>query len=145
MDKRTVEVIIPAYRPDERFNSLIEKLSQQTHLPQRILVMNTEESLWKQAPVCRAAFEAGHTAGGVQLTLVHLPQEEFDHGGTRDRAAAMSQADVLLFMTQDAVPEDEYLIERMLAQLGDDTGGSVAAVYARQLPAKDCGDRKSVV
>lgn len=138
MDNRTVEVIIPAYRPDERFNSLIEKLSQQTHLPQRILVMNTGESLWKQAPVCRAAFEAGHTAGGVQLALVHLPQEEFDHGGTRNRAAEMSQADVLLFMTQDAVPTDEYLIERLLEQLGDNTGGAVAAAYARQLPAKGC-------
>lgn len=86
-------------------------------------------------PVC---FEAGHTAGGVPLALVHLPQEEFDHGGTRDRAAAMSQADVLLFMTQDAVPADEYLIERLLAQLGDNTGGAVAAAYARQLPDKKC-------
>ena len=138
MKNKTVDVIIPAYRPDERFNSLIEKLSQQTLLPQRILVMNTERSLWEQAPVCRAAFEAGHTAGGVPLTLVHLPQAEFDHGGTRDRAAAMSQADVLLFMTQDAVPADEYLIERLTAQLGENAGGEVAAAYARQLPAKDC-------
>lgn len=45
MKNKTVDVIIPAYRPDERFNSLIEKLSQQTLLPQRILVMNTELSL----------------------------------------------------------------------------------------------------
>lgn len=138
MDNRTVDVIIPTCRPDRRFDKLIEMLAGQTHLPQRILVMNTEKSLWEQAPVRKADFQAGHTASGVQLSVVHLPESEFDHGGTRDRAAAMSQADVLLFMTQDAVPADEYLIERMLEKLESNAAGAVAAVYARQLPAKDC-------
>ena len=42
----------------------------------------------------------------------------------------MSDADFLLFMTQDAVPMDEHLVSSMLKAFEDD---SVGAAYARQL------------
>jgi rhamnosyltransferase len=61
---------------------------------------------------------------------------EYDHGGTRNRGAAMSQADYMLFMTQDAVPVDEYLIESLVGAVQKDT---VATAYARQLPDDTVG------
>ena len=59
--------------------------------------------------------------------------EEFDHGATRDMAARKSTADLMLFMTQDAVPADTHLVE-YLAKAFDDP--LVAAAYARQLAKK---------
>ena len=48
----------------------------------------------------------------------------------------MSRADVVVFMTQDAVPADEYVIDRLVAALDSDE--MIGAAYARQLPAADC-------
>lgn len=139
MDKRTVDVIIPTYGPDGRFEKLIGRLKRQTARPAGILVINTQESAWHVPPALQDEFARGRTDCGIALILTHISREEFDHGGTRDRAAAMSKADVLLFMTQDAVPQDDRLIERLLDSLDDGAPGSRAVAYARQLPAPDCG------
>ena len=72
----------------------------------------------------------------VDRVKIHriLP-EEFDHGGTRNLGAEMSDAEILVYMTQDAMPADQFLIERLLYGFSYE---NVAAVYARQLPAADC-------
>lgn len=124
MKKYTVDVIIPTYRPDQKFNKLMALLAKQTYPADRILIMNTEESLFPTDFV---------NLPGTEVR--HLTKTEFDHGGTRDRAASLSGADLLLFMTQDAVPADPYLIERLAAAFSHE---GVAAAYARQLPDRDC-------
>ncbi len=140
MDKKTVDVIIPTYRPDERFERLIGRLKQQTHRPAAIRIINTDASAWDLSPALAAEFERGRTDCGIALFVCHISKEEFDHGGTRNRAAAASPADVLLFMTQDAVPADTHLIGNLLEFLGQEKDGAqVAAAYARQLPGEDCG------
>lgn len=127
----TVDVLIPVYKPDRRFSRLLHMLQEQTCRPNRIIVMNTEQSYW-------------NTDGykGIRgLEVKHLTKEEFDHGATRNLAAWYSESDIMIFMTDDAVPQDEHLIERLvqaLSRTGPD-GEPVAMAYARQLPAKDCG------
>ena len=126
----TVDVLIPAYRPDRRFARLLQMLSKQTVKPRRIIVVNTEESYWN---------EEGYK--GIRgLEVHHVTKAEFDHGGTRNLAAWYSEAEIMIFMTQDAVPQDEYLIEELLKafeQTGPH-GEVIAQAYARQLPAKNC-------
>ena len=46
-----------------------------------------------------------------------------------------SDADIVVFMTQDAVPADRFLIEHLMAPFERE---DVGAAYARQLPRKDC-------
>ena len=41
------DVIIPAYRPGEEFEKLLERLSAQKYPINTILVMNTEKKFWK--------------------------------------------------------------------------------------------------
>ena len=60
--------------------------------------------------------------------------------------AGYSEADILIFMTQDAVPADERLVEHLVHALtsgahgpGTPAKGAVAVAYARQLPREDCG------
>ncbi|KJU84285.1 glycosyl transferase, family 2 [Candidatus Magnetobacterium bavaricum] len=62
-----------------------------------------------------------------------IPATEFNHGLTRNLAAGVARGDVLVFMTQDAVPSDDMLIAHLLAPLEDAT---VAASYARQVCGK---------
>ena len=124
-----IDVIIPTYKPDDTFKKLVEMLEKQTIAINRIIVMNTEEK-YMEALHIGTRFLAEHK----KLYIHHLSKKEFDHGKTRNRGAAKSDADVLVFMTQDAVPKDETLIEKLTAPLSDET---VACSYARQLPAEN--------
>lgn len=125
MDYR-VDVVIPTYKPDEKFHMLMRMLQRQTYPIHEILIMNTERAFFPEE-LCRGL-------PGVQVE--HLTRKEFDHGGTRDRAAALLSGELLLFMTQDAVPADEHLVEYLVDAFSQD---DVDAAYARQLPAEDCG------
>ncbi|MDO5539766.1 MAG: glycosyltransferase [Eubacteriales bacterium] len=134
---RTVDVIIPTFKPDKKFQMLVERLCRQTVLPAKILIMNTEQEWWEKASFDKTDLERMTDECGIYFEVHHIRQEEFDHGGTRAAAAAMSRADTLLFMTQDAMPADRYLVENLLGAFEKEE--NVAAVYARQLPEKDCG------
>ena len=71
------------------------------------------------------------------LSVYHVTKEEFDHGATRNAGIELSDADVCVCMTDDALPYDRYLLERLCdALLKEET---VAVAYAKQLPDRDCG------
>ena len=120
-----IDVIIPAYRPGAEFLELIDRLERQTLPVSKILVMNTRSQVDVEKLL----------ADRPEIQVVSLEKNEFDHGGTRDRAARLSEADYLLFLTQDALPADAHLVERLAAAFGDKR---VKAAYARQLPKEDC-------
>lgn len=124
--KMSFDVIIPTYRPDERFEMLIERLNQQTMRPNKIYVINTEESLWR--PLSKTP---------DNLEIIHIKKEEFNHGATRKQGAAMSGADFFVCMTQDALPADRHLFERLLAPFKEE---KVGAAYARQLAGAESGE-----
>ena len=126
MENKTVDVIIPAYHPGKEFTTLIKRLEKQSVPIHRIIVMNTEESMWNKE------WEKLSDA----MEVHHLTKEEFDHGGTRARAAELSDSDVMVFMTQDAMPADRELLAELLKAL--DQEENIAAAYARQLPNAEC-------
>ena len=126
MENKTVDVIIPAYHPGKEFATLIKRLEKQSVPIHRIIVMNTEESMWNKE---------WEKLSDV-MEIHHLAKSEFDHGGTRARAAELSDADVMIFMTQDAMPADRELLAELLKALEQDE--NIAAAYARQLPNAEC-------
>ena len=134
----TVDIIIPTYKPDETLCLLLHKLQGQTFVVHRVIILNTEEALWKQA-VAAYPIEQVLQELPCEHEVIHIAKKDFDHGGTRQFGAEYSDADVMIFMTQDAVPADEFLVEKLVEVL--ETGGevtTVAVAYARQLPQKDC-------
>ena len=122
----TVDVIIPAYRPGKEFEKLLDSLSTQNYPVEKILVMNTEEKFWN------TAWEKKFP----KVDVVHLKKADFDHGGTRCRGARLSDSDIMVFMTQDAVPADRNLIGNLIRPLQENS--KVGAAYARQLAREDC-------
>lgn len=120
-----VDVLIPVYRPDGKLTELLKRLKMQNYPIHRIILMNTEEK----------HFPAELTGVWDRVEVYHLAKEEFDHGGTRDRGVRMSTADLVVCMTQDAMPADETLIEELVKPFDDP---EVWAAYARQLPNEDC-------
>lgn len=122
----TIDIIIPSYKPDEKFDHLLKRLHKQTRKPNRIYVINTEEKY----------LDPNRYEGLDLVEVMHITKEEFDHGGTRNFGATLSKADIVMFMTQDAVPADENLVEEMLKPFAIE---EVAACYGRQLANKKAG------
>lgn len=126
-----VDVIIPVYRPEEdKLKELIRKLNAQTVRPAHVFFMQTLVGGPEDNHVRAMLEEADHAV------ITEVEKKDFDHGGTRNRGAALSKADYMLFMTQDAVPVDEHLIEHMTAAMDS---GKVATAYGRQLPDDTVG------
>lgn len=123
--KATVDVIIPVYKPGEKFRKVLCRLERQSYPVQKIILMNTGEEYWDKS----------YAQGYSNVEVHHLAKQEFDHGGTRAEAAKLSCADIMVFMTQDAMPYDSKLIEELVKALEME---GVKSVYARQLPAYDC-------
>ncbi|MDO4477815.1 MAG: glycosyltransferase family 2 protein [Lachnospiraceae bacterium] len=121
----TVDIVIPTYKPGAELKELISRLEAQSHRPDHILIINTEERYWK----------ADLTEDFDNVEVFHITKDRFDHAGTRHMGAGFSNADVLMFMTQDALPADDTLIGRLVMAL---TKPDVVAAYARQLPKDGC-------
>ncbi len=122
-----VTVLIPTWRPDERFEELLRRLSLQTLAPKRVLIMNTVDpaagdKISALVDRWRAHFEV--------LSVFHVEKREFDHGGTRHLGITFADTDLVLCMTQDAMPKDRNLIRNLAAAFDDP---KVAAAYGRQL------------
>ena len=80
--------------------------------------------------------DSSSTDGTVDIARAHgcqvevIPKAAFNHGGTRNRGAELVGAELLVFMTQDALPVDAHFLEFLTAPLRD---GRAAASYARQV------------
>lgn len=126
----TIDVIIPVYKPGKKFSRLLAMLERQTYPVRKIIVINTEECYWDKTEYETVS----------NLEVHHISKQEFDHGGTRKQGVAYSKSDLFLCMTDDAVPRDTRLIERLVEgfSLRGPEGEEIAMVYARQLPDKEC-------
>lgn len=126
-----VDVIIPVYKPGAEFAKVIEKLEHQTVPVHRIILFNTEQKYWNAFE-----YETPRRKRYENVRIYHISKREFDHGKTRREAVKKSAAEIFVMMTQDAMPEDEFLLEKLIAPLSEK---DVAVSYARQLPREEAG------
>ncbi|GAB4540741.1 MAG: O antigen biosynthesis rhamnosyltransferase RfbN [Thermodesulfovibrionia bacterium] len=117
-----VSVIIPTLNAERYIHGLISSLKRQTLKPE-IIVIDSSSS--------------DNTVGiadslGAKTKII--VRGCFDHGGTRNTAVKLANGDILVFVTQDAMPVDEYLIENLIAPLKEP---DIPASYGRQIPKDD--------
>lgn len=122
-----IDIIIPVYKPGKELFDLLDRLEGQSVPVNRIILMNTGKEYFEQLTGEREFLERYPNA-----EIHHLKKRDFDHGGTRRQAVRYSQAEVFIAMTQDAMPVDGNLVERLTGRLT----GKVAVAYARQLPGE---------
>ena len=148
-----IDVIIPVYRPGEDLVALLNRLYAQTVEIHKIILVETldkeeKTSMEEENSAEGAESRESETSAEEAETslLLHLQKkykkielysvkkEDFDHGMTRRMAVEKSDADIFVMMTQDALPADRKLIEKLTTPLM----GDIAVSYARQLPRKNC-------
>lgn len=116
-----VAALVPVFEGAHYLPGLLSALAAQTRPPDETWVAETDSDPSTEALVR----ERG-------ARYVAVTRDQFDHGGTRSLLARGTRADVLLLLSQDALPVRRDSIERLLGPLESDP--SVAAVFGRQLP-----------
>lgn len=142
--KTKINVLVPVYKPDEKLEKLLYMLDIQEVKPEKIVLMVTVE---KDYDIKEYGFvkQAGNMS--IPIEIHTLSKEEFDHGGTRNKGMEYCDADIVVCMTQDAVPEDDKLIKELVrpffesfcgAENGRLGSSDIVISYGRQMPAEDC-------
>ncbi|MBR6328431.1 MAG: glycosyltransferase family 2 protein [Lachnospiraceae bacterium] len=129
MSQIKIDIIIPTYKPDKSLFTLIDSLEAQTIPPTGIIIMNTEEKY-----INNLLFGTDFLKKHPKVRIKNIAKREFNHGRTRNEGAKRSDARVIVFMTQDAFPENDHLIEELIRPLTDK---DVAVSYARQVASED--------
>lgn len=119
-----VAVVIPTMNAERWLGRQLEALINQT-VKAEILVIDSSSTDGTAEIAERYA---------DQVQMIRIPQNRFDHGGTRDFALRQTGGDFVLFLTQDAVPANERYIENLLSVFSDE---KVAAVFGRQIAWPD--------
>ena len=149
-----ISVIIPTLNAERDLPALLAALGRQTLRAAEILIVDSESddrTAEIAAAAARGAAPAGASQGagsgsagdaagvgsagaGLPVRVIPIRRADFDHGKTRDMALRASVGDVVIFLTQDAIPADEGLIEQLVRPLAID---GVAVATGRQLPRAD--------
>lgn len=119
-----VSVIIPTLNAERWIARQLDSLLSQTVDAEKIVI--DSGSTDATCALVRARADC--------VRLLEIPNEKFDHGGTRDYALRQSTGDIVCFLTQDALPTDERCLEKLLAAF---SAPDVAAVYGRQIAYPD--------
>lgn len=122
-----ISVIIPTRNAEKYIQHLIEKLTTQNKKIKEVIIIDTA-SKDRTKEICEKY---------DFVKFIQIKDGEFDHGGTRNRAAKEATGDILVFMTQDAYPEDDKFIDYLTQELGEN---GISAAYGRQKPRKDAKD-----
>ena len=120
MNEKSVDIICPLYNAANYIgglhNSLLKQKNIKTNKFRYILTEssdNTEEFLIKN-----------------NINYKKIKKEDFSHSLTREKEALESDAEILVFITQDVVIEDEYWIYKLIKDIDDK---NIVATYSRQL------------
>lgn len=118
MNTPSVSIIIPTWRAAEYLPKLIPQLRSQTLAPTEIIVIDSS-----------SPDGSAKIAAELGCRVEIIPQREFNHGGTRNQGAKLATGEILVFMTQDAMPINEHYLGALVEPIQN---GEAMAAYARQ-------------
>jgi glycosyltransferase involved in cell wall biosynthesis len=116
-----ITIIVPTYNASKYLPSLLTQLESQTVKDYELIVIDSS-----------SRDDTVDIAQSHRANVITIPKSEFDHGGTRTLAATKAKGDILVYLTQDVLPYNEYTIENIAAPFADDE--KIGAVFGRQLP-----------
>jgi glycosyltransferase involved in cell wall biosynthesis len=127
---RSVSILMPTYQGIEFLPRVLDALAEQSlDLPWdfRAIDSGSTDGTWELL---------GRYASGFPVPLFREPIDpvEFDHGDTRNLLAARSKGDLLVFLTQDAIPRGTDWLATLVANF-DDSG--TGAAYCRNVARSD--------
>jgi len=120
-----VSVVIPTYNASRYLDAQLKALRAQSVKELEILVIDSSSS-----------DRTLEIAKEYAVQTLSIRKEEFEHGGTRTLAGkTRSVGDILVYLTQDALPRNDEAIETLIQPLLTEHKCGVA--FGRQIPYQD--------
>lgn len=117
-----ISVVIPTYNAEQYIDGLLKSLIEQTVRPEIVVIDSSSSDRTVEIAESRGA------------KVLRIRKEDFNHGGTRNLGVEKTSGDLVVFLTQDAMPSDPDCIANLTRPLED---SEIAASYGRQLPRED--------
>lgn len=121
-----ISVIIPTYNAEKYLPALIERLAIQTIKHELIVIDSESTDLTTQI------------LKDYNITVYSIPKSSFNHGTTRNLGARLAKHNILLYLTQDALPVNSHSLEKLVSMLLSHQ--DIAIAYGRQLPYPEASE-----
>lgn len=118
-----VALVIPTLDPGVIWTEWLEAFQKQTLRPEFLWIVDSDS-------------QDGYPQKSISCGFIlhKIRRSDFSHGGTRQWVVEqLSDADIVVFMTQDAIFADSKSLSNLIDAFNDP---SIAAAYGRQLPRK---------
>jgi rhamnosyltransferase len=121
-----VTVFIPTWNSGETFEGVLAKvLDQETSFDYEVLIIDSGS---RDGTLDRIRAHP-------EVRLIEIPNEEFNHGLTRNRAVFEARGEIVVLLTHDAEPYDRHWLETLVGNFADP---EVAGAYCHQIPRTGC-------
>lgn len=118
-----IQLIIPIYKPDNKFLDLLRQIKKQTIKNISLLIIDSGSN-----------DKYKNEIKDMNCLVKKIDAKTFNHGGTRQMGADMfPDKDIYIYLTQDAILADEYAINNIVKVFDND---NIGCAYGRQLPHK---------
>lgn len=120
-----ISIVIPTYNAAVFLPLLLKRLRDQT-IPYELIIIDSESK-----DGTRDLIDLD------DIILVPIDKAAFNHGTSRNLGLQLASFDVVVFMTQDALPASSQTLEKLVAMLNSQD--NIAMAYGRQLPYPETG------
>ena len=133
------DVVILTHKSKDELVFSIKKILNQSVKPEKIIIYNTDKSIFYNNIGDVLSFKKLLDDMSNIIKVIHIEENDFDHGKARNDAASLCKSEYLLFLTDDAVPYDSFLAEKLINSFVqyESPDSPVAVAYARQIAKSD--------
>ena len=146
-EMKNYDVVILTHAPKDIFVKSLEMLLSQSVRPEKIIVYNTDKSLFYKNVTDKNKLKNLLEENENIIEVVDIEEKDFDHGRARNDAEKICTSKYVLYMTDDALPYDETLGEKLMMAFDkySDGDGKVAVSFARQIAKPDAKYKEKYV
>jgi rhamnosyltransferase len=120
-----ISIIIPTYNAENYIEKQLKRLhSQNLNGINNYEIIVIDSSSTDKTPEIAKRFK--------KVKFIRIDKKDFDHGGTRTFAGKTARGDILIYLTQDAIPYNKNTIRNIVEPFLVEE--KIGAAYGKQIP-----------
>lgn len=127
--KDKISIIVPVYNGEKYLEKLVKKIKEQKDIFEIELIALVTTSKDKSLELSKKLFDK----------VIEI--KKFNHGKTRHEGALSATGDILVFITQDVLPYDEYWLKNLIEPLNE----NITASFSRQIAYEEHSETEKII